>query len=151
LSVDNNVERKMCSFCGKDGEKGMRFAGGLGAMICEDCVEHYHSVFHSPQKLKQAAKAPWDSISDTELLSYLPLISRTADQVAEFLVEWVGLARSRDISWAPIGKALGISRQAAWERFSSRIAVVRGAAVSVPTASQRSLGGSEAPTERASS
>ena len=26
--------------------------------------------------------------------------------------------RKREISWAEIGKALGVSRQSAWERFS---------------------------------
>ncbi len=31
----------------------------------------------------------------------------------------VMLARQQGISWERIGKALGVSRQAAWERFSS--------------------------------
>ena len=30
----------------------------------------------------------------------------------------VDTLRKREVSWAEIGKALGISRQAAWERFS---------------------------------
>ena len=34
-----------------------------------------------------------------------------------FLRDWVKLIRSRKISWAEIGKVMGISRQAAWERF----------------------------------
>jgi hypothetical protein len=123
--VDNNVERKLCSFCGTRGKKGMRFAGGLGAMICEDCVEHYHEVFDSRQKARRAAEPPWDHMTDAEILSNIPLISQTADQVADFLVEWVDFARSRKISWAEIGKALGTSRQTAWERFAPRMTVVR--------------------------
>lgn len=119
--MDNNVERKHCSFCGIKGTKGMRFGGGLGAMICEDCVEHYHEVFQSKSKTRQEAKPPWESMTDAEVLSNLPLIAQTADQVSEFLVEWVELARSRKLSWAAIGKAFGVSRQAVWERFARRV------------------------------
>jgi hypothetical protein len=119
--MDNNIERKNCSFCGIKGTKGMRFGGGLGAMICENCVEHYHAVFESTSKTRQEAKPPWESMSDAEVLSNLPLIAQTADQVSEFLVEWVELARSRKLSWAQIGKAFGVSRQAVWERFARRV------------------------------
>jgi hypothetical protein len=123
--MDTNVERKHCSFCGIKGTKGMRFGGGLGAMICEDCVEHYHEVFQSDSKTRQSAKPPWDSMTDAEILSNLPLIAQTADQVSEFLVEWVELARSRKMSWAAIGKAFGVSRQAVWERFAHRVEDIR--------------------------
>jgi biotin operon repressor len=30
----------------------------------------------------------------------------------------VDTLRSREVSWADIGEALGVSRQSAWERFS---------------------------------
>jgi DNA-directed RNA polymerase specialized sigma24 family protein len=52
------------------------------------------------------------------MLSKLPLISSEASQVDRFLREWVKMIRERNISYAEIGKALGVSRQAAWERFS---------------------------------
>ncbi len=123
--VDNDVERKRCSFCGVQGKRGMRFGGGLGAMICEDCVLQYHEVFASPAKSRTAAAPPWEAMSDTELLGNLPLIAQTAEQVDGFLVEWVELARDRKISWAEIGKAMGVSRQAAWERFARRVEDLR--------------------------
>jgi hypothetical protein len=122
--MDNNVERKNCSFCGVRGKKGMRFGGGMGAMICESCVEQYHEAFQSSAKTRRAAEAPWESMTDAEVLSNLPMISQTADQVSEFLVEWVALARSRKISWAQIGNAFGVSRQAVWERFAQRVEAV---------------------------
>ena len=34
------------------------------------------------------------------------------------LQEEVDTLRQREVSWATIGEALGVSRQAAWERFS---------------------------------
>lgn len=128
--MDNNVERKFCSFCGQKGKRGLRFGGGMGAMICESCVAHYHEVFESKPKSRDAARPPWNEMSDTELLSQLPLISQTADQVDDFLVEWVELARSRKLSWAEIGKAMGTSRQAAWERFAQRVETLRARASS---------------------
>ena len=119
--MDNSVEKKHCSFCGLKGRRGMRFAGGLGAMMCEGCVRHYCDVFDSPAKLESSARAPWHQMSDAEVLGNLPLIAQTATEVSDFLVEWVELARSRKLSWAEIGKAMGISRQGAWERFSQRV------------------------------
>jgi hypothetical protein len=116
-----DIASKCCSFCGTPGKKGLKFGGGLGAMICESCVNHYHEVFSSPARTVGEHKAPWHAMSDAEILSNLPLIQQTADQVADFLVDWVGLARSRKISWAEIGKAFGVTRQAAWERFAQRV------------------------------
>ena len=56
-------------------------------------------------------------MSDADLLSKLPLIEATSQQVDDFLRDWVKLVRARNISWAEIGKVMGITRQAAWERF----------------------------------
>ncbi|WP_377325825.1 ClpX C4-type zinc finger protein [Pimelobacter simplex] len=123
--MDNNVVRKHCSFCGRQGKRGMRFGGGLGAMICEDCVEHYHGVFASRSRSRREAVPPWESMSDAEVLANLPLIAQTAEQVDGFLVEWVELARSRKLSWAEIGKSMGVSRQAVWERFAQRVEKLR--------------------------
>lgn len=123
--MDNDITRQRCSFCGKAGKRGDRFAGGLGAMVCETCVGHFHDMFASSRRTEEASEPPWDRMTDAELLAAIPEIARTADQVDEFLVEWVELARSRKISWAQIGKAMGVSRQAAWERFAQRVESVR--------------------------
>jgi hypothetical protein len=111
----------VCSFCGLVGDKDTKFAGGLGAMMCQDCLESYHEVFSSEKKIAAVRHPPWDHMTDAELLSKLPLISMTADQVNEFLRQWVALLRSRKLSWAEIGKVMGVSRQAAWERFSAAV------------------------------
>lgn len=115
--MDNRVSSKICSFCGKRGSRKNRLAGGLGAMICLDCIKHYHEVMTSPPKAAAASKAVWDEMSDAEMLSTLPLILKSAAQNSEFANEWVALIRARRISWAAIGHALGVSRQAVWERF----------------------------------
>ena len=119
--MDFDIENKTCSFCGVRGTQGAKFAGGLGAMMCVTCVEHFHDVFSTAAKTAAVNHPPWEKMSDSEILSKLPLIARNAEQVNEFLIEWVELARSRKSSWAEIGKAMGISRQGAWERFAQRV------------------------------
>ncbi|MCW2762916.1 MAG: hypothetical protein JWR85_3117 [Marmoricola sp.] len=123
--MDFNIENKTCSFCGVRGTKGFKFAGGLGAMMCVPCVEYFYDIFSSEAKTEAVNHPPWERMSDSEILSKLPLIARNAEQVNEFLTEWVELARSRKSSWAEIGKAMGTSRQAAWERFAQRVEKLR--------------------------
>jgi ATP-dependent Clp protease ATP-binding subunit ClpX len=40
------------------------------------------------------------------------------DSARARLQEAVDTLRQREVSWATIGEALGVSRQAAWDRFS---------------------------------
>jgi hypothetical protein len=119
--MDFDIENKTCSFCGVRGTQGAKFAGGLGAMMCVPCVEHFHEIFSTEAKTEAVSRPPWDKMSDEEVLGTLPLIARNAEQVNEFLTEWVELARSRKLSWAEIGRVMGTSRQAAWERFAQRV------------------------------
>jgi hypothetical protein len=116
--VDFSPVGKVCSFCGLVGTSETRFAGGLGAMMCADCIEVYHGILNSDEETKAVSTPPWDSMSDTEMLSTLPLIAASAEQVNKFMGDWIELIRERKLSWAAIGKAMGISRQAAWERFT---------------------------------
>lgn len=118
--MDFSPAHKMCSFCGKQGNRRTRFIGGLGAMICVECLEHYHDRLQTPASRKALRRRPWTEMSDAELLAMLPQILRSAEQVNEFAAEWVDLIRERGLSWAEIGKVLGVSRQAAWERFADR-------------------------------
>lgn len=108
----------LCSFCGTQGTKTTRFAGGLGAMMCMDCLEYYYETFLSPEKTKSITRPPWNEMTDTEMLGKLPLIVESVNQGDKFLRSWIDLLRERKLSWAQIGQAVGVSRQAAWERFS---------------------------------
>jgi len=119
--VDVDSGKKHCSFCGEQGETGKPLVGGLGAFMCGDCVDHYVESVASFRRTGEDNPPPWRDMSDPDVLGKLSLIVQTGAQVDRFLVEWVQLARSRKLSWAEIGKALGISRQAAWERFSREI------------------------------
>lgn len=86
--------------------------------MCGDCLDHYAQVVADYRATGVEKPPPWHDMSDADLLGKLPLIAGTGDQVDRFLAEWVQLLRSRGISWAEIGRALGVSRQSAWERFA---------------------------------
>lgn len=116
--MDRDASKKHCSFCGEQGRSGEPLAGGLGAFMCGTCLDHHHGVVTAIRSTGRTDPPPWDTMSDADVLGKLHLIRQTGQQVDDFLVEWVAMARSRRLSWAEIGKALGISRQAAWERFS---------------------------------
>ncbi|GII83870.1 hypothetical protein Ssi03_18600 [Sphaerisporangium siamense] len=60
-------------------------------------------------------------MSDEDLLAALPRQALTVEQAECDLRAWVRVLRDRDVTWARIGEALGISRQAAWDRFAADI------------------------------
>lgn len=111
---------KTCSFCGVAWapEGDQRLAGGFGAQICAGCIDRYHSAFADDRGYEALRRNPWEGMSKEQLLEHLPDIQRTSRQVDDFLHGWVGLLRARNVSWQEIGLALGVSRQAAWERFT---------------------------------
>jgi hypothetical protein len=113
-----------CSFCGTRGTDDTRFAGGLGALMCTDCLERFSTAFAAPENAAQKIIG-WsdDDLSDADMLARLPLIAGTDAQVDRYLRLWVSRIRERHLSYAEIGKALGVSRQAAWERFSRVVPV----------------------------
>jgi hypothetical protein len=114
-------EGKTCSFCGEPGSQDLQLVGGLGAQICVTCVDDFHEIIHDPAKTAAIkGRFPWESMSDAELLATLPQIMVSAEQNNHFAHEWVDLLRERSISWAEIGRTLGVSRQAAWERFARK-------------------------------
>ena len=116
--MDFKVTSWSCSFCGRQGSAELRLAGGIGAMICVECLSHYTKAVDDAPSDGRIVTSGWDELTDAEMLGKLPMISAEASQVDRFLRQWVTLIRERNISYAEIGKALGVSRQAAWERFS---------------------------------
>ncbi|CAM3747529.1 hypothetical protein [Nocardioides zeicaulis] len=116
-------EGRICSFCATPGGPGtdLSLVGGLGAQICVPCVEHFHALVQDAEQVSAKRKTlPWERMDDTELLATLPQILASAEQNASFAQEWVDMLRGRGITWAEIGRVLGVSRQAAWERFTKK-------------------------------
>jgi hypothetical protein len=60
----------------------------------------------------------WEAMSEPQLLDALQPTAATVDGTRAVLQAQVEELRKRSVSWDAIGGALGISRQAAWERFA---------------------------------
>jgi ClpX C4-type zinc finger len=106
-----------CSFCYKSQHEVKKLISGPGGIfICDECVALCNEIVdgHFP-----SSKSPSVEELPTErLLERLGAIEETMQGKGNQLQQAVDLLRSRRVSWAVIGAALGISRQSAWERFT---------------------------------
>lgn len=107
--------RLRCSFCGKsEKEVGRLIGGGSGRYICDACVGVCNAILEATP----TPFAGWDSMSEEQLLAAVQASEASAEALRSLLQAQVEALRKREVSWAAIGQALGVSRQAAWERFS---------------------------------
>jgi hypothetical protein len=106
-----------CSFCGKSEHEVKKLVAGPSAHICDGCVEICRVVIagDTPGMARGFDPATWPT---ERLLTLVEPLNRTADGHREHLQSVVDQLRSREVSWAAIAEKLGVSRQAAWERFS---------------------------------
>ena len=107
-----------CSFCLKSQhEVAKLIAGPARVSICDACVGLCNEWI-AGREPDRAGYPPTEKLPTERLLAQLPAIeSHYRGQGTQ--LEWVvDLLRSRKVAWAAIGEKLGVSRQAAWERFS---------------------------------
>jgi hypothetical protein len=109
-----------CSFCGKTQHDVAKLIAGPSVFICDECVGLCNNILGQPAedsasavRLEDVAAMPTD-----KLLRWLKIQGVIFDNARAALQEAVDTLRQREVSWAMIGEALGISRQAAWDRFS---------------------------------
>lgn len=126
-----------CSFCGKDQRDVFRLVAGPGVYICDECVDLASQIIaeqHKHGEARPGAVAPgtpsgdktatpstlkaWDGLSDEELLAEMVKAHAAHENVDRGVAQLVASLRAREVSWARIGEALGMTRQSAWERFS---------------------------------
>ena len=111
----SRLDTVCCSFCIKEKEAVAKLVAGPGVYICNECVDLCNQIFDLDPvpKVGSGSEQP-----DDELLASLARIQAVVSQVDGAMHEHVALLRARGISWTRIGEALGVSKQAAWERFS---------------------------------
>jgi hypothetical protein len=106
-----------CSFCLKSQHEVAKLvAGPARVSICDACVGLCNDwIAGRPPKSEHV---PLEKLPTERLLEKLPAID-THYRGQGNQLEWaVDQLRARKVSWAAIGEKLGVSRQAAWERFS---------------------------------
>jgi ATP-dependent Clp protease ATP-binding subunit ClpX len=117
-----------CSFCGKNQLNVAKLIAGPSVFICDECVGLCNKILGQPEdkvpgqpaddpapmvRFNEVAEMPTD-----RLLNLLKTQGIIFDSARARLQEAVDTLRQREVSWATIGEALGVSRQAAWDRFS---------------------------------
>ncbi|MER6583493.1 LysR substrate-binding domain-containing protein [Nonomuraea sp. NPDC001023] len=127
-----------CSFCGKPHEEARKVVAGPGVYICDVCIDLSQQIVQAELR-REGEPAPagdggsrvhWgpapddkyvSGMSDEDVLASLPRQALTLEQAERDLRAWVGILRDRNVTWARIGEALGITRQAAWDRFAVHV------------------------------
>jgi ClpX C4-type zinc finger len=104
-----------CSFCTKGKEAVTKLVAGPGVYICNECVDLCNMIIAQEPAGSFGA---WVERPDDELLTGLAKVQTVVAQADAAVHDHVDILRGRGISWTRIGEALGVSKQAAWERFS---------------------------------
>ncbi len=104
-----------CSFCDKDQRAVIKLIAGPHAYICDECVDLCNLI------IAEQPAPEFGSLrerSDDDLLAILARSQAEVSHADAAVHRHVAILRERGISWTRIGEALGVSKQAAWERFS---------------------------------
>jgi len=111
-----------CSFCGKSQHEVKKLIAGPATFICDACVGLCTKIIaETPDRDPNAppAEISWpDTLPTERIIALLKPQERSCESARGQLQRSIDILREREVSWAAIGDALGISRQAAWERFS---------------------------------
>ena len=106
--------RLRCSFCSRSESEVQKLIAGPKVHICDACVGVCNTILEATPK----GPGDWTRMTDEQLLAALKPAEASLDAVRSVLQAQIDALRKRGISWSQIGDALGVSRQAAWERFS---------------------------------
>ena len=106
--------RLRCSFCSRSESEVAKLIAGPKVHICESCVGVCNTILQATPK----GSGDWTTMTDEQLLAALKPAEASLDAVRSVLQAQIDALRRRGVSWSQIGDALGVSRQAAWERFS---------------------------------
>jgi len=112
-----------CSFCGKAQVDVKALVAGPGVFICDECVQLCQQIIKKEKHKSAPQDAPNQLLPDnapTEtLLKTLAGYDGAFERIDAGMQDIADILREREVSWATIGEALAVSRQAAWKRFGS--------------------------------
>jgi hypothetical protein len=107
-----------CSFCGKSQEEVRTLVAGPGVFICDECVHLCQTIVANKAVEGEGSGSLLPDNATTEkLLQTLAGYNGAFVWVDAAMQDVVDILREREVSWAMIGQALAVSRQAAWKRF----------------------------------
>lgn len=107
-----------CSFCAKSQHEVAKLIAGPAVFVCDECVALCTKIIEGtyvPADTRQIGDP--ESWPTERHLRLLEVREALTERARASLQQTVDILRKREVSWAVIGAALGVSRQAAWERF----------------------------------
>jgi len=112
----SQLDTLCCSFCNKDKDSVAKLIAGPGVYICNECVDLCVQIIADQSAVGDFTG--WNERPDDELLASLAKVQAVVAQADAAVHDYVTVLRGRGVTWTRIGQALGVSKQAAWERFS---------------------------------
>lgn len=110
-----------CSFCGKSQEDVRTLVAGPGVFICDECVQLCQGIVaDKPAERENSRSLLPENATNEQLLQTLAGYNGAFVWVDAAMQDVVDILREREVSWATIGQALAVSRQAAWKRFAEK-------------------------------
>jgi ATP-dependent Clp protease ATP-binding subunit ClpX len=112
-------QKVFCSFCLKSQDEVEKMvAGPANIFICDECIALCveYTAGRTPDR---SGYTPPNKLPTERLLAQLKPVEETMQGKGSQLQWLVDTLRARDVTWAAIGAALGVSRQSAWERFAA--------------------------------
>jgi ATP-dependent protease Clp ATPase subunit len=107
-----------CSFCGKSQTEVKTLVAGPGVFICDECVQLCQATIDKKAAPQEVPGSLFPENAPTEkLLNTLAGYNGAFESVDTAMQDTVDILREREVSWATIGQALAVSRQAARKRF----------------------------------
>ena len=108
-----------CSFCGKAQTEVKALVAGRGVFICDECVHLCRPIIEKKNKptTKAVPSLLPDNAPTEALLKTLGGYNGAFERIGAAMQDIADILREREVSWATIGEALAVSRQAAWKRF----------------------------------
>ncbi len=96
---------------------------GPAVFICDECVSICNEVIvregGTPSMTNRYELEDMEAADSEKLLEIARIAQGQAAPLDSYLNRLVEMLRARGVTWARIGEALGVSRQAAWMRFSN--------------------------------
>jgi ClpX C4-type zinc finger len=114
-ATDTAAKELRCSFCGKSQFDVRKLIAGPTIFICDECVALCVKICDD-DKISTEIGNP-EHISNEPLLIILKNAATRDEDLRIALQRMVDVLRKRGVSWERVGEALGVSRQAAWDRF----------------------------------
>ena len=110
-----------CSFCGKAQTEVKTLVAGPGVFICDECVHLCRPIIEKKNKstTQELPSLLPDNAPTETLLKTLGGYNGAFERIGAAMQDIADILREREMSWATIGQALAVSRQAAWKRFGS--------------------------------